>query len=482
MDYDIVIPSGIAEDLRRHLLGNRSCEQLAVALCGTHRRKERTRLLVRHLICVPPEAFAHQSAGGLELKPHAQRQILRAAAAEGLSEVDFHTHPGDARSIAFSGIDDANERRLAAYLAERLPDTSYASVVTNGAASAARVWKVRDGTLAAVDVKPPVLTETTSPLQIPRGRGHAVVEGRFDRQVRAFGPELQRRLQSVTVGVVGLGGLGSLIVDQLAHLGVAGFVLVDHDVVEETNLNRLLSATPEDAAEERSKVEVAARSIRRTNPRAHVTVLRCTVSTARALRALRDCDVLVAATDDDASRMVINALACQYLIPLIHVGVNLAPDGNGGFEDISGEVALPEAGRWCLLCSGIVDAHRAAQDLARTEERALFQQRGYLLDTPTPAVYHLNSVVASLAATELHNLIWPYKLRRRYLVYRELEGELMTVEVPASDQCPYCSPQGLLGLGDLAPLWRPSREQSALPAAGAEWDNVDHSDAMAEAE
>jgi hypothetical protein len=183
----------------------------------------------------------------------------------------------------------------------------------------------------------------------------------------------------------------------------------------------------------------------------------------RALHSLRDCDLLIAATDDAASRLTVNALACQYLIPVVHAGVNLAVGDGGTLDDVSGEVALPPLGAWCLLCSGIIDAQRAAWDLARPEERALLRQRGYLPGTPAPAVYHLNSLVASLAVAEIHNLIWPYKRLQRYLVYRELEPELMTLEVPATQGCLHCSPEGLLGLGDLAPLWRPERARSALP-------------------
>lgn len=473
MHYEIVIPSGLREELRRHLLTDRSREQFAVLLCGRMRTKTTMRLLARHLICVPPDGFARQTAGALELHPRVNRDILRRAQAEGLDQIDLHTHPGNGPSVDFSATDDEHEHRLARYIAERIPGAIYASVVTNGTATAARVWEIREGAPTAVEINPPPLTADAPAIAVRHEAAPAGVEARFDRQVRAFGPELQRRLRALTAGVVGVGGLGSLVVDQLAHLGVGNFVVVDPDIAEDTNLNRLVGATPEDAAEERSKVEVASRTICRTNPRSRVTALRCTVSTSRALKALRGCDLIVAATDDDASRMVVNALACQYLIPLVHAGVNLAPAGDGRFEDISGEVAIIDPGRWCLVCSGIVSANRAAQDLASPEERALLVDRGYLPGTPAPAVYHLNAVVASLAAAEIHNLVWPYKALRRYLIYQELAGEILTVDVPASERCPFCSPSGLLGLGDLAPLWRPTRSRSAFPAAGAFSDGKD---------
>jgi hypothetical protein len=121
---------------------------------------------------------------------------------------------------------------------------------------------------------------------------------------------------------------------------------------------------------------------------------------------------------------------------------------------------IPSLGEWCLLCGGIIDAQRAAREIAPAEEKALLIDRGYIPDTPAPAVYHLNALVASLAVTEIHNLIWPYKPLHRYLVYRELGGEMMSVQVPKNEDCFHCGPKGLLGLGDLAPIWKPRRART----------------------
>src|SRR5262249_38045959 len=96
-------------------------------------------------------------------------------------------------------------------------------------------------------------------------------------------------------------------------------------------------------------------------------------------------------------------------------------------------------------------------------EQALLLERGYIPDTPAPAVYHLNALVASLAVTEIHNLLWPYKPLRRYQVYRELKGEMMAIEIPKNESCPHCSPDGTLGLGALAPIWKPKLGRTFSP-------------------
>ncbi len=455
----------MSQELRTHLLSNRSCEQMAIVLCGVHRRERDIRLLGRHLVLMPPEAFSHQAAGGLTLRPEVQQRVLQLAGAEHLSQIDFHTHPGDGPHIDFSSIDDSSERTMATYLAERLPDTIYGSVVLNSSSSAARIWRVYDDEVRPATIAPPALNGSLCFSHRDGGGLNPADAARFARQIGAFGPSFQRRIRGLRVGLVGVGGLGSILVEELARLGVSDWVLVDNDIVEVSNLNRLLAATPNDVDEEIAKVEVARRNILSIDPEANVTALRCTAFTERALRALGDCHVLIAATDNDASRLVLNALSAQFLIPLVHVGVNLSVGANGCFEDISGEVAIPRLGSWCLLCAGIIDANRAAEDLARPEERVLLREHGYVPGVPTPAIYHLNGAVASMAVAEIHNLIAPYRTPRPYQIYREIEGELLSVEVAQTEGCLHCGTDGRLGLGGLVPPWRPKREpRQHLPA------------------
>jgi len=93
---------------------------------------------------------------------------------------------------------------------------------------------------------------------------------RLDRQ-SFLGPHSDNVLAHLTVGLVGLGGGGSHVAQQLAHMGVGKFVLVDPDIVEHTNLSRLVGGTADDAEQKRLKVDVAARTIRGVNPNVEPT-------------------------------------------------------------------------------------------------------------------------------------------------------------------------------------------------------------------
>lgn len=101
MKYQVILPSNVAVELRKHILTDRSTEQMAVTLCGINKLKNLTRLLCRHLILLPPDAFKRQSSAYLELSPEVQRHILKLAADENLSQIDWHSHPGDNPFISF---------------------------------------------------------------------------------------------------------------------------------------------------------------------------------------------------------------------------------------------------------------------------------------------------------------------------------------------------------------------------------------------
>src|SRR5438309_335121 len=115
-----------------------------------------------------------------------------------------------------------------------------------------------------------------------------MTESRSTRQ-SFLGKTSDKVLSETSVGVVGLGGGGSHIVQQLAHLGVGKFFLFDHDLVEESNLNRLIGANRQDVLKATPKVEIAARLIRGVNPSATVASIQCKWQEAAA--QLRLCEI-----------------------------------------------------------------------------------------------------------------------------------------------------------------------------------------------
>ena len=89
---------------------------------------------------------------------------------------------------------------------------------------------------------------------------------RYDRNIRFFGKEGQERLANASATIVGVGGLGTHVVQQLALLGVGRLVLIDDEELDETNFNRYVGVRHDDLVPGTLKVAVGERIVRDINP------------------------------------------------------------------------------------------------------------------------------------------------------------------------------------------------------------------------
>src|SRR5262249_23324785 len=135
---------------------------------------------------------------------------------------------------------------------------------------------------------------------------------RFERQIRALGSDGHAQLRATTIGVVGAGGLGAHVIQQLAHLGIGHLVVIDPDRVSTTNLSRLVGARRRDARLRRRKTHVARRMVGNIGGPTRVTTVFGSATDAEPARALLDCDVIIGCTDTQWSRTILNAIAYQY--------------------------------------------------------------------------------------------------------------------------------------------------------------------------
>ena len=93
---------------------------------------------------------------------------------------------------------------------------------------------------------------------------------KFSRTELLIGKEGIEKLQNSKVAIFGIGGVGSYVVEALARAGIGKFILVDKDIVDETNINRQIIATSKTVGI--AKVEVAKERILEINPEASVEV------------------------------------------------------------------------------------------------------------------------------------------------------------------------------------------------------------------
>lgn len=96
------------------------------------------------------------------------------------------------------------------------------------------------------------------------------MSNQFARTEALIGKEGIQKLKKMKVAIFGIGGVGSFVVEALARAGIGNFILVDNDIIDETNLNRQIIATTKTIG--KVKVEVAKERILEINPNAKVEV------------------------------------------------------------------------------------------------------------------------------------------------------------------------------------------------------------------
>ncbi|NOZ13973.1 MAG: sulfur carrier protein ThiS adenylyltransferase ThiF [Acidobacteria bacterium] len=174
--------------------------------------------------------------------------------------------------------------------AEKIPDV----VVVNGFPVASADWGgvlIRDGDVVVLI-----------------SRGEMPSDNEFVSMLTARNsPALQGFFSDGTVGVAGLGGLGSHVATALARTGIGALVLVDFDVVEPSNLNRQCY----DAADiGRYKVDALAERISRFNPFVQLNLHRLKLDETTVFPVFSDCDVVVEAFDSvEAKAMMVKSFS-----------------------------------------------------------------------------------------------------------------------------------------------------------------------------
>lgn len=94
----------------------------------------------------------------------------------------------------------------------------------------------------------------------------------FSRTQFLLGAEGMARLQQARVAVFGLGGVGGYVVEALARSGIGALVLIDHDSISITNLNRQILATWDTVGQD--KAEAAKNRVLSINPQIQVNAIK----------------------------------------------------------------------------------------------------------------------------------------------------------------------------------------------------------------
>ena len=412
------------------------------------------RLLAREMHWVPDDAYLVRDATALSIASHGYLPALAAAEADLSVPIWLHTHPGNGSSPRPSKRDKIVDEELTDLFRLRSGSPLYGAIVVsrtgeglcfaghiesaNKRADIDRLW-VAGRRFALVQNW---LHETTSP------------SDHFDRNIRAFGGEIQKVLGGLNVAVVGCGGTGSSVIEQLVRLGVRHLSLFDPDALSASNLTRVYGSFPEDIG--KSKVKVIAAYVGRIAPDAEVVATQAKITLEDTAKLLLDADVVFGCTDDNAGRLVLSRIASYLLTPVIDCGVLLSSGSGGRLEGIYGRVTVLAPGSGCLVCRNRIDLRRAAAEMLPPDEHRRLADEGYAPALPgtEPAVVSFTTQVAAAAVSELLERLIHYGPEPAPTEILLLAHER---EVSTNDRAPreghYChAGSGKLGLGVTTPF------------------------------
>jgi adenylyltransferase/sulfurtransferase len=237
--------------------------------------------------------------------------------------------------------------------------------------------------------------------------------GRYVRQtiLREIGPEGQTKLSAASVGVIGLGALGTVSAGLLARAGVGRLRLIDRDVVELNNLQRQVLFDEKDV--ELPKADVAERKLRAVNSSIAIEGIAKDVHSGNIESLLEGVDLVVDGADNMELRFLLNEVSIARDLPWIYGGA-IATHGMA--------MAIVPKTTACFRC--FLPQMPAPGSLPTCDTAGI-------LNT-------VSSIVGSLQATAAIQLLVGEPPAGELLVFDGWSGDLQRLRVSRRKDCPAC--------------------------------------------
>jgi molybdopterin-synthase adenylyltransferase len=359
----------------------------------------------------------------------------------------IHTHPHPSHPIGFSRLDVDAISSLGEAIGPIL-DGPFGAAVFGPHGWAAAL--ASGGHLLDVDRVVGVgrTVRVLSPMPAVAGKATSPLD---DRQRDALG-DVHDLLGHLHVALVGVGGLGSPIAEQLVRMGIGRLTIVDDDVLDgPSNLRRVFGATVADlnASTPPAKVDVVGRHLDVIGLGTVIARVKGDVRNEEVMSRLVDADVVVCATDTHGSRAAINDLVSALFLPAIDVGVQGGAKRSGSLAALVAEVRVLTPVTPCLWCRGVISADVVRVENLPHDQRERLTAEGYLvggLSQPAPSVVALTVLGAGLAACALLSLLSEEAsvVPSGYVIDGFMGDAL---EAPLTDPLPNCRCRQRLGLG-----------------------------------
>jgi hypothetical protein len=402
--YRLKITREDFNELRQLVLANMPKEAGAFALAGISTCDNLVDILVRRPIKIPQSLMTIQNEYHLEESPQAINGLISLCESNKLGAVICHSHP---KGLKYSPSDDYGEDRIARSLRQFVPTNApIASLLFTPEEVTGRIWLPGKSSPVMLDEIIFIGDHLHRIINLKKKHEPITVQNLdlFDRQVRAFGQEGQKLVSQAKVGIIGIGGTGSPIAEQLVRLGVSDIILIDPDKFSPSNLTRVYGTTYNSVKKSKLfseyKVNIISSYLKKINPKAQIQAINQNVVLSYVSRTLLDRDIIFLCTDEHWGRSIVNQISYQYLIPTINLGVRITSK-NGVISDAIGVLDFLHPGKPCLWCKQFLRAEIIAAESMPANTGQDLLQEGYVEDvhSPKPSVISFTSSVASSAVS-----------------------------------------------------------------------------------
>lgn len=341
-------------------------EDLCLALYRPSTGPRRTTALIRQPVA--PHDGDREVHGNVTVTAEYILRGAEAARAQQCGLALLHSHPGGRGWQAMSGPDRDTE----ASYANLVREITGLPLVGMTLAGRDRSWSARHWDRG---VGPHVDRTDCTNVRVIDDRMTITWNDRLDpapaanprqtRTVTAWGEAAQADLVRRRILVIGAGSVGLDVALRLAASGLVHITIMDFDLVEEHNLDRLVGATRHDVNLRRPKVHVARREALRNATAAHpqIRVSDLSICEPAGLLEALDHDLIFCCVDRPWARAVLNSLAFSDLVPVIDGGIAIDTHANGTMRNATWRSHIVRPGRPCLVCTRQLDMGQVALDI-----------------------------------------------------------------------------------------------------------------------
>ena len=455
---ELIIDEPESKKLFNHLFPGDGDEHGAVIVAGIVETERVTRLLVRKVVLARDGIdYVPGQRGYRALTARFVAEVSGSCAKESLCYLAVHCHGGK-DEVGFSADDMASHERGYPALLDITRGGPVGALVFAKNAVAGDIWTFSGR--YQLDRMTIVGANIRRLYPSPRKRT-SVANLMYDRHSRMFGDVGQEILSNLKVGIIGLGGGGSLINEWLSRLGIGHIVAIDFDRVEFTNLPRIVGASPRDAMTwltksgipwlekfgkrlSNYKVNIARRVAKQANPSIRYDAVMGNIVDEETAKLLVDADFIFLAADSMQSRLVFNALVHQYLIPGMQIGAKVSVDKQTkqvGDIFTATRPVLPYAYGGCLQCHELIPPGRLQQETLTEEER---RNQQYVEDEniAQPSVITLNVKSAEQAVNDFMMMftgLYKPEVKLCHQLKFVRERTIVNIEPRANKDCFDCS-------------------------------------------